>query len=322
MILLGACAGWALLTAAAHDGRPEGVLLAVLAVTAGHAVGRVSGSLLPVAAPCVGALAALAVTVPRPGLSPGAWYAAPLGHAGGTAALLALATGAACCAAWATPVPALRLGLWALAAGILPTGALLGSVAGCAASTAVLLCALAAGSVTRRGLSLLGLAVAAALVGGTVWALAAGVLPDGLSDVLEGRLTAHRVGLWQDALRMAGRNRGLGVGPDRFGELSPVAHTVLSDGKPHSAPLQLAAEQGVVGVVLLGAAFCWVLHALWRTPRPTPVALTAGAALTALAALASLGNALSFTTVTASAGLLAGWATARPWARAGAEPRL
>ncbi|MET9072400.1 O-antigen ligase family protein [Streptomyces sp. NPDC004232] len=323
MILLGACAGWSLITAAVHDGRPEGVLLAVLAVTAGHAVGRVSGALLPVAAPGAGALAALALALAQPDLSPGVWYATPLGHAGGTAALLALATGAACCAAWAAPGPALRLGLWALAAAVVLTAAVLGSAAGCAASTAVLLCALAAGSVTRRGLSLLGLAAAAALVAGTTWALAAGVLPDGLADVLEGRLTGHRVELWQDALRMADRHGGLGVGPDRFGELSPAAtRTVPSDGKPHSAPLQVASEQGLAGVVLLGAAFCWVLHALWRTPRSTPVALTTGAALTALAALASLGNALSFTSVTAGAGLLAGWATARPWAREGAEPRL
>lgn len=323
MVLLGACAGWALLTAAAHDGRPEGVLLAVLAVTAGHAVGRVSGALLPVAAPCAGALAALALAVAQPGLSPGIWYATALGHAGGTAALLALATGAACCAAWAATAPAPRLGLWALAAGIVLTGFLLGSAAGCAASAAVLLCSLAAGSVSRRGFALIGLLAVAALVAGTVWALAADALPGGLTNVLEGRFTAHRVGLWHDALRMADRNRGLGVGPDRFGGLSPAAsQTVPSDGKPHSGPLQVAAEQGLVGVVLIAAAFCWVLYALWRTARSTPVALTAGAALTALALLASVGNALSFTSVTAGAGLLAGWATARSWARDDAEPRF
>ncbi|AOR35949.1 O-antigen polymerase [Streptomyces fodineus] len=323
MILLGACAGWSLITAAAHDGRPEGMLLAVLAVAAGHAVGRVSGALLPVAAPCAGAAAGLALAVVLPGLSAGPRYAAPLGHAGGTAALLALATGAACCAAWATPVPGLRLLLRALAAGIVLTGAVLGSVAGCVASAAVLLCSLAAGSVSRRGGCLLGLAVAAALVAGTAWALAADVLPDGLARVLDGRLTAQRVALWQDGLRLAGRNRGLGVGPGRFGELGGTApHTLSADGRPHSALLQLAAEQGLVGLLLFVAAFCWVLHALWRSPRSTPVALTAGAALTALAGCATVSNALSFTTVTVGAGLLAGWATARPWARDSADPRL
>jgi O-antigen ligase len=113
---------------------------------------------------------------------------------------------------------------------------------------------------------------------------------------------------------MARRDAALGVGPGRFGELSTTAtRTLLSDGKPHSAPLQQAAEQGVVGVALLAAAFGWVLYALWRSPRPTPVALTAGAALTGLAAIAAVGNALSFTTVSVAAGLLAGLATARPF---------
>ncbi|MFE8946955.1 O-antigen ligase family protein [Streptomyces sp. NPDC007856] len=320
MILLGACAGWSLITAAAHDGRPEGMLLAVLAVAAGHAVGRVSGALLPVAAPCAGAAAGLALAVALPALSAGPRYTAPLGHAGGTAALLALATGAAGCAAWATAVAELRLVLRLLAVGIVLTGGVLGSAAGCVASTAVLLCSLAAGSVSRRGGCLLGLAVAAALVAGTAWALAADVLPGGLARVLEGRLTEHRVALWRDALHLAARNRGLGIGPGRFGELGGTAPRTLSaDGKPHSALLQLAAEQGVVGALLFVAAFCWVLHALWRSPRSTPVALTAGAALTALAVFATVSDALSFTTVTVGAGLLAGWASARPWAR---EPRL
>ncbi|MFS4097887.1 O-antigen ligase family protein, partial [Streptomyces sp. AF1A] len=246
-------------------------------------------------------------------------YAAPLGHAGATAALLVLAAGAACCAAWATPVPALRLALRTLAAGIALTGAVLGSAAGCAAGAVILLCSLAAGRVVRRGAWLAALAVVAALVAGTVWAVAANAPTGGLSGVIEHLLTPRRVGLWRDALRLAGRNGGLGVGADRFGELSGPQPPQF-DGKPHSAPLQLAAEQGLVGVFLLVAVFCWVLHALWRAPRPTPVALTAGTALTALAVLASVGDALSFTTVTAGAGLLAGWATARPWTGVGAEP--
>ncbi|MFC5660701.1 hypothetical protein ACFP3J_35240, partial [Streptomyces nogalater] len=75
MLLLGACAGWSLITAASRGGRPEGMLLAVLALAAGYAAGRVSGALLPVAAPCAGAAAGLALTVALPGLSPGPWYA-------------------------------------------------------------------------------------------------------------------------------------------------------------------------------------------------------------------------------------------------------
>ncbi|MFG3014970.1 O-antigen ligase family protein [Streptomyces cinerochromogenes] len=321
MILLGACAGWSLITAAVHGGRPEGMLLAVLAVAGGYAAGRVSGALLPVAAPCAGAAAGLALAVALPGLSPGPWYAAPPGHAGATAALLALATGAACCAAWATPVPALRLGLRALACAVVAAGAVLGSVAGCAAGLAVLLCSLAAGAARSRAVWLAAPVAAAALLTATVWATAADALPDGLTGALEGRFTAPRLRLWRDALALAGRNSGLGVGPGRFGELSPAPPPPLpAESRPHSAPLQQAAEQGLVGVLLLVAVFCWVLYALWRTPRSTPIALTAGTTLTALAALAAVSNALSFTAVTAGAALLAGWATARPWTCAAPEP--
>ncbi|MEU3983526.1 O-antigen ligase family protein [Streptomyces sp. NPDC026672] len=314
VVVLGACAVWSLITAAAHDGRPEGVLLAVLAVAAGYAAGRVSGALLPVAAPCAGALAGVVLATAMPRVAPGPQFTAPLGYAGAEAALLVLATGAACCAAWAAPLLALRSALRVLAAGIVVTAAVTGSATGCVLGAAVLLCSLAAGRMRHRGIGLLGLALTAVLVTGTVWALAGNVLPAGLTESFEGLLTPRRVGSWHDALRLARQDPALGVGPGRFGELSPaVPQTPLSDGKPHSAPLQQAAEQGLLGVLLLAAAFCWILFALWRTARPTPVALTAGAALTAVGVLAAVGNALSFTAVSAGAGLLAGLATARPF---------
>ncbi|MER6326940.1 hypothetical protein ABT303_33015, partial [Streptomyces coelicoflavus] len=108
--ILAACASWSLITAAARDGRPEGVLLAVLAVAAGYAAGRIGGALLPVAAPCAAALAGVALTVAVPHLAPGPAITAPPGHAGATAALLALSAGAACCGAWAGEVAAVPVG--------------------------------------------------------------------------------------------------------------------------------------------------------------------------------------------------------------------
>ena len=85
----------------------------------------------------------------------------------------------------------------------------------------------------------------AALVTGLIWAVASHHLPGGLASALDGQLTSHRVRLWHDALGMAGQDAAPGVGPERFGELSATtAGSPLSDGKPHSAPLQQAAEQG------------------------------------------------------------------------------
>jgi O-antigen ligase len=315
VVVLGSCATWSLITAGVHDGRPEGVLLAVLAVTAGYAAGRICGALLPVAAPCAGALAGLGLAVAVPHLAPGPQVVAPLGHAGATAALLTLCTGAACCAAWAAEVPALRLAMGALAVGITVSAAVLDSTSGFVTCTAVVLCSLAAGRMHNRGLVIAGLALSVAVVAGLTWAVAGNTLPHGLTASLEGQLTPQRMQLWHDALHLAHRDAALGVGPERFGELSTTAtRALLSDGKPHSALLQQAAEQGVVGVVLLAASFCWLLYTLWRSARPTPVVLTAGAALTAVAAIAAVGNALSFTAVSVGAGLLAGLATARPLA--------
>ncbi|WP_107499748.1 O-antigen ligase family protein [Streptomyces sp. Ru71] len=313
MVLLGACSAWSLITAGAHDGRPEGVLLAVLAVAAGCAAGRICGALLPVVAPGAAAAAGLALVATTPGLAASPQVSAPLGHVGATCAVLALSAGAACCAAWAATAPAVRLALRLLAAGTAVTAAAVGSTAGAVGCTAVLLSSLAAGRMRSRGLGIAGLAVAAVAVTAGVWAVAADALPPGLAAALEGPLTPHRVLLWHDALGLTRDDAVLGAGPGRFGELSTAAAQALPpDVKPHSAPLQQAAEQGVVGVVLLAAVFGWVLFALWRSQRPTPFVLTAGATLTVLAAIASVSNALSFTAVSVGAGLVAGVATARP----------
>ncbi|MFB6946786.1 O-antigen ligase family protein [Streptomyces sp. NPDC060286] len=304
-MILAACAIWSLISAAGRETGPEGVLLALLAVAAGFACGRICGTLLPVATATVAAVAALLLgLLSRHGV-PGATATtdtAP-GHAGAAAALLVLAAGAACCAAAASRQAPLRFALRLLALGAACAALTLRSVAGFAAAVGVLLCSLAAARMR---------ALATGLVVATSWAVAADALPQGLKVSLEGPLTAHRVQLWQDALELAGEHPVQGIGPGRFAALSPtVEQTVHSDGKPHSAPLQQAAEQGVTGVVLLGSSFGWLLYVLWHSPRSTAVVLTAGTTLTALAVLASVGNALSLTPVTAGAGLLAGLASAR-----------
>ncbi|MGW2474330.1 O-antigen ligase family protein [Streptomyces sp. NPDC001665] len=313
-LILAACAVWSLISAAGRETRPEGVLLALLAVAAGFACGRICGTLLPVATAACAALTALLLALLWRHGMPGATATAEHtpGQTGGAAALLVLAVGAACCAAAGAGRRRVRTALRLLALATAGASFALESTAGFTAALGVLVCSLAAARTRRRLLALGGLALVAGLVVGTSWAMAEEVLPEGLTVSLEGQLTRNRVELWQDAARLTGEHPVLGIGPGRFDELSPTAQQSLgSDGKPHSAPWQQAAEQGVVGVVLLGAAFGWLLFALWRSPRPTAVVLAAGAALTALAVLASVGNALSFTPVTAGAGLLAGLASAR-----------
>lgn len=304
------CAIWALVTAAGRTARPEGVLLALLAVAAGYAAGRIAGAVMPVAAPAIAAGAVTAVIASLPDGLSGEPVAPPLGYPNANAALLTLAAGAACCSAWASRSRLLRLALRLLAAALAGMSLAIGSLIGCAASLGVLLCSLAVARMRRRLPVLAGFALCAAVaVGGTV-AVASNALPR--SEALKAQLTEHRVDLWADAVQMVRSDPVMGVGPDRFGELSPVALADADTRKAHSAALQEAAEQGLPGVALLGSAYLWMLFVLWRSSRPTPVVLTAGAALTGLAVQASVDYVLSFAAVTAGAGLLAGIATARP----------
>ncbi|MFD3451178.1 O-antigen ligase family protein [Streptomyces sp. NPDC058691] len=314
--LLVASAVWALVSAAGRPARPEGVLLAVLAVAAGFAAGRIGGALRPVAVPATAAVGAVALTLLLPGRLSHGPQPPPLGYANADAALMVLATGAACCAAWAARSGPLRIGLRLLGvlAAFVALG--LGSAAGFAASLGVLLCSLAADR-TPRLVGLAGLALATAVAVGGTCAVAVDALPPGLSASLSGRLTPARVELWHDALHIAEASPLRGVGPGRFEEVADTGEAPLADlpsvgAKPPPATLQLAAEQGAPGVALLAASYAWLLWALRRSPRTTPVVLTAAAALTGLAMQSAVDHVLSFAAVTAGAGLLAGLATSRP----------
>lgn len=315
VVVLSCCSVWALVAAAGRPARPEGTLLAVLAVTAGYALGRMLGALLPALAPAVAAGAVLALVLAPPGRLAAHPDAPPLGYANADAALLVLAAGAACCAAWAVRRTAPRVGLLAAGAGAAVVALALGSAAGFAAGVAIVLCSLASARMRHRLPGLACLALAAAVAVAASCAVAVDALPAGLSASLTGQLTQPRVQLWHQAVTLAEHHPLRGVGPDRFAdEAAPAADLTPAAPSPQSAPLQLAAEQGVPGVALLAVSFGWLLTALWRSPRPTPVVLTAAATLTGLAMLATVDHVLSYAVVTAGAGFLAGVATARPFA--------
>ncbi|BBB01723.1 hypothetical protein RVR_9265 [Actinacidiphila reveromycinica] len=320
MVVLACCAVWVVVCAGGREARPEGTLLALLAVTAGYAAGRVLGAMLPKLTLVAGAVTVLALALGPAHRLSGA-SAPPLGYPNADAALLVLAAGAACCAAWGVtePVRGVPAVVWRVLLRLLALTAavaalVLGSSAAFAAGVTVVLCSLAAARMRHHRLvGLAGLALAAALAVGGSCAVAVGALPGGLSESLTGQLTQPRVALWHEAVDLAGRHPLRGVGPGRFAEEStPLPSDTPTAETPQSAPFQLAAEQGVPGVALLGGAYLWTLCALWRSPRSTPAVLTAAAALTGLGLLAAVDHVLSYAPVTAAAGLLAGVATSRP----------
>ncbi|MFJ6215935.1 O-antigen ligase family protein [Streptomyces sp. NPDC092296] len=311
--VLAACAAWTLVaTAGRPTARPEGVLLALLAVTAGYAAGRVAGALLPTLAPAAAALAVgVAVAVVPGGLSGGS-LAPPLHYGNADAALLSLGVGAACCAAWSVRRTWPRLALLGLAAALAGLTLVAGSAVAFATGAGTLLVSGTAARLRRRGPLLAVLALCAVLAGGGTVALAFGAVPGGVRGTAVSGLSERRVDLWSDALDQVRQDPLRGVGPDRFAERSVTAQADGDTAKAGSAPLQQAAEQGLPGLLLLVCAFLWALWVLLRSPRPAAVALSAAAALTGLAVHASVDYVLSFCAVTAGAGLLLGFATARP----------
>ncbi len=312
-LLLAGCAAWTLYTAAGRDAHPEGVLLGLLAVAAGYAGGRVAGAVVPVGAPAVVALAVGGFALLVPGGLSGDPAAPPLDAMDADGALLALAVGAACCAAQAAS-GRVRLLLTALACGITAEALATGSVEGVLACGAALVAAGSATFARRRVPALLLLALCAGLAAGAPLLLARSDRP---ASAFSGGIPQvdQRAALWHDAVEEAAGAPLRGVGPGQFAELSPAAQESATPGGASSASLQAAAEQGVPGVCLLAASFGWMLWTLRRSPASTAVVLTAAGALTALAAEAAVSPVLSYPGITAGAGLLVGMAAARPLAQ-------
>lgn len=324
-LLLAGCASWSLYTSSGRDAHPEGVLLGLLAVAAGYAAGRIAGAVAPVGSPAVIALAVGVLALIAPGGLSGDPAAPPLHDADANGALIALAVGAACCAAQTSrTVPAgsrrraLRLVrpvfVFALLACALTAEAVsTGSTAAVLACLGILILAIAVRTAARRLPALLLLGLCAVLAASAPLLLArSGADLTARNGGLP--LSQQRAALWHDAVQEAGRAPLRGVGPGRFTELSPAAQDFSTPGGASSAALEVAAEQGVPGLCLLTASYGWMMWTLRRSPGSTPTVLTAAGALTALAVQAAISPVLSFPGITAGAGLLVGMASARPLA--------
>ena len=313
MAVLACCAVWALICAAGRDARPEDTLLALLAVTSGYAAGRVLGALLPVVTPAVGAAVVLALVLVPPSRLGSAGHAPPLGDPAADAALLVLATGAACCAAWGATRPAVRAALLLAAAGAAVTALALGYAAGAAACAATLLWSLAAGRTRHRAAGLVSLALVAALMVGASYAVAVNALPSGLSGPSPGSSAGPGSSCGTRRSASPGTIRcaawGRAASPRPASGCPPTRRSDRRLGpRPSSSPRNRASS----------VSRCWPPPTsgpcvpCGAHPRPTPVVLTAAAALTGLGAARRRRPVLGYAAVTASAGLLTGLADLPP----------
>lgn len=117
-------------------------------------------------------------------------------------------------------------------------------------------------------------------------------------------LSSARHTLWSDALSLWATQPFRGAGPGAFTPSSELASSTPSLAAVHSLILQVGAELGVIGVVLLALVFVGGLVFAARGSRP--VALIAMAAWTALAVHTSIDHLEDFPVVSFMGGVILG----------------
>jgi O-antigen ligase len=110
-----------------------------------------------------------------------------------------------------------------------------------------------------------------------------GRLSDPVDRVVDVTLTERRAGLYRDAIHLLVTHPLVGVGPGRFGELSPVARSDPDEPWAHQEFLQMGAETGVPGLVLLLGLFAWAFVRLAAVRAPDAMVALGAAALGSLA---------------------------------------
>jgi O-antigen ligase len=113
-------------------------------------------------------------------------------------------------------------------------------------------------------------------------------------SVIVQSLSARRLFLWHDALAIIGQHPVTGIGIGRFSVASPTARDDPDDAHwAHQEFLQVGAEAGVLGFILLASVFAWAFVRLWISDLRTASAVAA-AAVAALGIHACIDYVLHF----------------------------
>lgn len=146
-------------------------------------------------------------------------------------------------------------------------------------------------------------ALSMVVAAGWILALAARPWPSAVSRGLD----STRQQLWQDALTLWRQHPVIGGGPGSFEEFSALAKDADTVAA-HSSLLQVGAETGIVGAVLLGLLALTGLAIAAR--GAAPYAVVGAAAWTALGIHSLVDHLLEYPPVVIAAGMALGWAGA------------
>lgn len=300
-------AAWTVVSAVIRAGNPWPQVALLAAATTAYAIGRVQGGRRPVFVPAAVVVSILVGTVVSgPAALSGGPLAPPLGYANANGALFTLGVAAACIVAIVANKEPVRRVAGVLAVVLLGLAVFTLSKTAVVLAVGILVIAIVAHRL-GRWVALVGPFVVLAAVAVTVvLALTNGSLP-----LLSDELSERRTVLWREAMAITADEPMFGVGPGIFAQTSPTALADADARWAHSAYLQVAAEAGVVGAVLLGLILLWLFGALYRSQQDLRHVMIGTAAITAIAVHAAIDYVAHFPAIVVIAALLAGLASAR-----------
>ena len=255
-------AAWALLVNPAASG---GATMAGLVLTAvvGWVVGMAGARVDPVRVSlAIAATVGLTLLLGLPGSLTGSAGAGPLGYANANAALVTAAVAALLNGSSLVRDERLQRRLVMAAAAFGVAAVATGSRAGIVSCLLLFLTWRYLPRWSARTWQLVSAAVLAVGFGLTL--VLATTLDHTRSWLVNITFSEVRVALWADAVEMARSHLVTGVGPGEFAHLSAVARSDPDLRWAHSAPLQVLAELGLVGLVLLAGTIVWMILRMGR----------------------------------------------------------
>lgn len=280
--LAGAAATWVAVVALIVGGGPAP--LATLFFTCGATVvaarrlARIT--LLPILGLVAAAPLILAVLCRRPLLGSG-----PLGYANASGALFFIAASAALMTGLAVRTTTVRIGAWAISGMwiLIPwfadsrAAALLGTLLPLAVLLVRRPVAVRVALVASAGVTLAGILTTSVL--GLTYEPVGKV--GAMGRILDATMSERRLALWHDAVDLIRSEPLTGVGPGRFREMSPTALADRDALWAHNEYLEVAAETGVPGLLLLLLLVLWAFARLWPAAtalRSVPAIVVLGGA--------------------------------------------
>jgi len=303
---------WLVVAGAASSGDAGPAAALVAMAGAAVLVGRLAASASRILVPAAVAGLALALAFSAgEDLVGGGPLAPPFGYANATGAFCAQAALAGLMLAVATrrPGPQIAgtiaaLGFASVSVGTSVAAAILVVALGVIALAAWLLGA-PRGAVALMGGAFLAAVIVTAAVGATY----SPDDPGRLGAIAQDSVGERRALLWRDAVDIMREHPVIGAGPGSFRELSPTALDDRDAVWAHHGFLQVGAETGVPGFLLLVALFVWGFARLWAGP-PDAITALGAASLAALGIHASIDYVMHFPAIPLAAAVLVGAATA------------